>query len=60
VFGLWAVTLSREELGQARKLNFTRRYENRWENFDHRVELDPQEAGALSQLLRDAPQRSAA
>jgi len=25
-----------------RELNFTRRYESHWENFDHRVELDTQ------------------
>jgi len=32
-FGLWSVMLSREELAQARELNFTRRYESHWENF---------------------------
>jgi hypothetical protein len=30
-----------------------------WENFDHRVELDTQAAGALPQLLPDVPRRSA-
>jgi hypothetical protein len=60
VFGLWSVVLTRGELGQARELNFTRRYEGHWENFDHRVELDTQAAAALPQLLRDAQGRSAA
>lgn len=60
MFGLWAVTLSREELGLARRLNLTRRYENRWENFDYWVELETQDTAALPQVLRDAPQRSAA
>jgi len=59
-FGLWSVMLSREELAQARELNFTRRYESHWENFDHRVELDTQAADALPQLPRDVPRRSAA
>jgi hypothetical protein len=52
--------LSREELAQARELNFTRRYDSHWENFDHRVELDTQAADVLPQLLRDVPRRSAA
>jgi len=43
-FGLWSVNAQREELAQARELNFTRRYESHWENFDHRVELDTQAA----------------
>jgi len=59
-FGLWSVMLSREELAQARELNFTRRYESHWENFDHSVELDTQAADALPQLPRDVPRRSAA
>jgi glucoamylase len=60
VFGLWSVVLTRGELGQARELNFTRRYEGHWENFDHHVELDTQAAAALPQRLRDTPGRSAA
>src|SRR5579862_3743032 len=36
-FGLWAVHLSAAELTGARELNFTRRYEQRWEGLDHRI-----------------------
>jgi glucoamylase len=38
-FGLWAVRLSAAELAGAAELNFTRRYEDRWEGADHRVSL---------------------
>jgi glucoamylase len=54
VFGLWSVVLSREELEQARELNFTRRYEDHWENFDHRVELDTRAVAVLPHVrIRD-------
>lgn len=59
-FGLWAVALSREELGHARELNFTRRYESGWENIDHRVELGYRAADALPHQVRDLPRRNAA
>jgi glucoamylase len=38
-FGLWAVRLSAEELAGPSELNFTRRYQDRWEGVDHRVSL---------------------
>ena len=38
-FGLWSVRLSAGELAEAAELNFTRRYEDRWEGVDHRVSL---------------------
>ncbi|HXL97758.1 MAG TPA: glycoside hydrolase family 15 protein, partial [Steroidobacteraceae bacterium] len=38
-FGLWAVRLSAEELTGPSELNFTRRYDDRWEGVDHRVAL---------------------
>jgi len=53
-FGL----LSREELAQARSMNFTRRYESHWENVDHSVEPN-QAAEALPQLIREMLPREA-
>jgi glucoamylase len=38
-FGLWSVRLSAAELSGVTELNFTRRYESRWEGVDHRVSL---------------------
>ena len=38
-FGLWAVQLSAAELSGPGELNFTRRYDDRWEGVDHRVVL---------------------
>jgi glucoamylase len=38
-FGLWAVRLSAAELSGPTELNFTRRYQDRWEGVDHRVTL---------------------
>ena len=38
-FGLWSVRLSAAELSAPAQLNFTRRYEERWEGVDHRVPL---------------------
>ena len=38
-FGLWSVRLSAAELSGLAELNFTRRYEDRWEGVDHRVSL---------------------
>jgi glucoamylase len=38
-FGLWAVRLSATELSGPAELNFTRRYQDRWEGVDHRVAL---------------------
>jgi len=38
-FGLWAVRLSSAELTGSAQLNFTRRYEDRWEGVDHLVGL---------------------
>jgi glucoamylase len=46
-FGLWAVRLSHEELSGPAQLNFTRRYDERWEGVDHSVALghtDPERA----------------
>ncbi|HEY2591087.1 MAG TPA: glycoside hydrolase family 15 protein, partial [Steroidobacteraceae bacterium] len=57
-FGLWSVTLAREELAQARELNFTRRHESGWDNVDHRIGLGA--AGALPQVVPDLPRRDAA
>ena len=38
-FGLWAVQLSAAELSGPAQLNFTRRYDDRWEGVDHCVAL---------------------
>jgi glucoamylase len=38
-FGLWAVRLTAEELSGSTELNFTRRYDDRWEGVDHHVSL---------------------
>jgi glucoamylase len=38
-FGLWAVRLTSEELTGPSQLNFTRRYDGRWEGVDHSVAL---------------------
>ncbi|MFI4869869.1 MAG: glycoside hydrolase family 15 protein [Steroidobacterales bacterium] len=38
-FGLWAVRLSAAELSGPAQLDFTRRYEDRWEGVDHSVAL---------------------
>jgi glucoamylase len=58
-FGLWSVVLAAEELAQAGELNFTRRYENGWENIDHVVGLSTA-AGALPQVVPEVPRRKAA
>lgn len=38
-FGIWSVALTRQELGEADELNFTRLYERGWENCDHHISL---------------------
>ncbi len=38
-FGLWAVRLHAEELAGAAYLQFTRRYDDRWEGVDHQISL---------------------
>jgi glucoamylase len=53
-FGIWSVLLTQEELAAADELNFTRRYAGGWENFDHRVALERNEAH-LTELPRQAP-----
>jgi glucoamylase len=40
-FGLWSVLLTHEELAGAEEVNFTRRYKDAWEGFDHRIALGP-------------------
>jgi hypothetical protein len=53
------VVLAGEELAQVGELNFTRRYENGWENIDHVVGLSTA-AGALPQVVPEVPRRKAA
>jgi glucoamylase len=59
-FGLWSVVISRQELAQARELNFTRRRESGWEGIDYRIELGSDSAVALTEVRDDSPARDAA
>ena len=52
-FGIWSVVLTERELAAADELNFTRRFDRGWENFDHRVALQPSDT-RMPELPREA------
>jgi glucoamylase len=50
-FGTWSVALSQQELATAQELNFTRRRDSGWENFDHRIALASKETACARRAL---------
>jgi glucoamylase len=54
-FGIWSVVLTEQELIAAEELNFTRKYENGWENRDHRVAVERGEA-RVAESPREIPE----
>ncbi len=47
-FGIWSVIVADTELADVAELNFTRRYEDGWENIDHRVVMDANETNTAN------------